>query len=130
MGEPCTPSCKTRCTDCWAAPETPSVALSEAEQEALTGAMHYARTYWKFGTEAETQAALFTLAATVDRLAARAEDRRRVEAEALRAAADDLDDHTDCDCEEGWHLSRMVGPGWLRNRADRLDPRSVDEPEA
>lgn len=45
-------------------------------------------------------------------------------AEALRAAADVLDDHTNCSCEDaarGSHLKRMVDSKWLRDRADTLD---------
>jgi len=38
---------------------------------------------------------------------------------ALREAADALDDHTDCDCEDGDHLTRLATSKWLRARADR-----------
>lgn len=45
--------------------------------------------------------------------------RAAARAEALREAADALDDHTDCDCEDGDHLRRLATPTWLRNRAAR-----------
>jgi hypothetical protein len=40
-------------------------------------------------------------------------------AAALREAADTLDDHNDCDCEDGDHLTRLATSVWLRARADR-----------
>ena len=42
------------------------------------------------------------------------------QAEALRKAAEVLDDHTDCDCEPGDHLTRVAGSKWLRARAARV----------
>lgn len=48
---------------------------------------------------------------------------RGARAEALREAADALEDHTDCadTCEDGDHLEFLAGPNWLRARADAVN---------